>query len=73
MEFTLFFVLLSFHIFTVVSKPLLAQVVEELDSTYDFIVVGGGLSGLTVADRLSENPGSTSSAKQSKSYLCSIH
>lgn len=29
---------------------------NPLKSSYDFIVVGGGTSGLTVADRLTENP-----------------
>jgi hypothetical protein len=29
-----------------------------LRPSYDFVVVGGGTSGLTVADRLTENPGS---------------
>lgn len=36
-----------------------AQVVgrdAKLKSSYDFVVVGGGGSGLTVADRLTENP-----------------
>ena len=33
------------------------QDVELLDS-YDFVVIGGGTSGLTVADRLTEDPAS---------------
>lgn len=28
----------------------------ELKPSYDFVVVGGGASGLTVADRLTEDP-----------------
>lgn len=34
---------------------------RPLKSSYDFIVVGGGTSGLTVADRLTENPRSETS------------
>jgi len=26
------------------------------ETTYDFIIAGGGIAGLTVADRLTENP-----------------
>jgi hypothetical protein len=32
----------------------------SLSDFYDFVVVGGGTSGLTVADRLTENPESPS-------------
>ena len=28
----------------------------DLLDSYDFVIVGGGTSGLTVADRLTENP-----------------
>ncbi len=31
-----------------------------LNSSYDYFVAGGGTSGLTVADRLTENPNSAS-------------
>lgn len=30
-----------------------------LNFSYNFLIVGGGTSGLTVADRLTENPNST--------------
>lgn len=32
----------------------------DLRSSYDFVIIGGGTSGLTVADRLTENPKSQS-------------
>jgi hypothetical protein len=41
--------------------PSHAQVVERegvLNASYDFVIIGGGTSGLTVADRLTENPDS---------------
>jgi ribulose 1,5-bisphosphate synthetase/thiazole synthase len=30
--------------------------IAELSDSYDYVVVGGGTSGLTVANRLSEDP-----------------
>lgn len=34
---------------------------EELskNATYDFVIAGGGIAGLTVADRLTEDPNGT--------------
>jgi ribulose 1,5-bisphosphate synthetase/thiazole synthase len=31
-------------------------------ATYDYVIVGGGLTGLVVANRLTENPSSTLTA-----------
>ena len=28
---------------------------ENIDTTYDYVIIGGGTAGLTVADRLTEN------------------
>ena len=35
-------------------RRVVKRQVEELRDNYDFVVVGGGTAGLTVADRLSE-------------------
>jgi choline dehydrogenase len=50
-----------------ISHPTLsryARVIDERaltsETTYDFVIAGGGIAGLTVADRLTENPDGTS-------------
>ena len=35
---------------------IIVQRAENLSETYDYVVVGAGASGLTVANRLSEDP-----------------
>jgi hypothetical protein len=47
--------------FDAVAHPLLSGHIvsraDELLSEYDYVIVGGGASGLTVANRLTEEPG----------------
>ena len=46
------------------------------NTTYDYIIAGGGLSGLTIADRLTENPagkcGNTSQCILAKTFLVTV-
>lgn len=41
----------------------------DATNTYDFIVAGGGISGLTLADRLTENPEGMKTLKELLSWL----
>ena len=42
-----------------VERAVLVDRTADLKAEYDYVVVGGGTSGLTVANRLTENPKST--------------
>lgn len=41
------------------SRAVLLHGAEQLREEYDYVVVGGGTSGLVVANRLTEDPEST--------------
>jgi ribulose 1,5-bisphosphate synthetase/thiazole synthase len=53
--------LLAIEVGRGIALPHQAQVIGRdaaLKTSYDFVIIGGGTSGLTVADRLTENPNS---------------
>ena len=51
--------LLSFSIFPTALASVTSSATAAANRTFDYIVVGGGLTGLTVAARLAENPAVT--------------
>ena len=56
------------------STPFKARIVsrEEIQQSYDYVVIGGGTSGLTVADRLTEDPRSACGYPSTFDNLLSI-
>ena len=43
----------------IVKRAVHVERVANLKPDYDYVIIGGGTSGLTVANRLTENPKST--------------
>jgi hypothetical protein len=50
------YVLLLFALGAVAQEARIIGRDSSLRDCYDFVIIGGGTSGLTVADRLTENP-----------------
>jgi hypothetical protein len=48
------------------SRAILVEDASKLRSVYDYVIVGGGTSGLVVANRLTEDPKSTCRLWQNK-------
>ena len=40
----------------VYERAMIVDNTSTLNESYDYVIIGGGTSGLTVADRLTENP-----------------
>ena len=57
------FLFLAIQVVGGLALPQHARVIGRdvaLNASYDFVIIGGGTSGLTVADRLTEDPNSKS-------------
>ena len=52
-----------------VEHAVLVDRAADLKVEYDYVVVGGGTSGLTVANRLTENPKSTMTLSRLRNFL----
>lgn len=50
-------------------RAVLVEKVSNLQKDYDYVIIGGGTSGLTVANRLTENPKSTTTSSAPDALL----
>lgn len=49
-------------------RALLVDKLANLQKDYDYVIIGGGTSGLTVANRLTENPKSTTTSSAPEAF-----
>ena len=50
-------------------RAVLVEKTSNLQKDYDYVIIGGGTSGLTVANRLTENPKSTTTSSAPDALL----